>query len=378
MMADMDASSVLGAAETGALYHYELVWFLLALIVPLYFVQEVSGRIGLASGKGLGQLIRENYGRKLALAATLPMATTDVITYVAEYLGIAIGFNIIGMPVLLVLPLIFIVHVLILFRGNYGTAEKFLLGISFILVASFALELAIRGITPSRVFYFSTNSNFLFILAANAGAVVMPFMLFFQTSATAIKYQESPGGGKSRNKSLRAIRIETFSGAVVTELLMVIVEMATSGTSTDGFVSANEIALTLAGISGPYSPYVFSIGIISAGFLALVVISLGSAWGIVEAAGLKHKNAYWVYIFESLPAMIVGIILPAEMLLRAILFLLVIFVFVLIGPGILLGLIGRDNRVMGSLKMGTRSTLLYFSSLAFVVTFGIISLISSL
>jgi manganese transport protein len=93
MIADVDAASILTAAADGAIYGYSLVWFLIPLTVPLFLVQEAAGRIGVATGKGLGEIIRENYSRRTALLTSVPMACTDILSYVAEFTGIAIGFQ---------------------------------------------------------------------------------------------------------------------------------------------------------------------------------------------------------------------------------------------------------------------------------------------
>ena len=98
MIADVDAPSILTAATVGAVYGYGLIWFFLLLTVPLFIIQETSGRIGIATGKGLGDLIRASYSRRVALLAALPMATVDVVSYVAEYAGIAIGMELVGSP----------------------------------------------------------------------------------------------------------------------------------------------------------------------------------------------------------------------------------------------------------------------------------------
>ena len=94
MIADVDAASVITAAQSGAQYGTKLVWFLLLLAVPLYVIQEVAGRVGAVTGKGLGELIRENFSKRVAVLAAVPMALVDVISYVVEYTGVAIGFQI--------------------------------------------------------------------------------------------------------------------------------------------------------------------------------------------------------------------------------------------------------------------------------------------
>ncbi len=96
MVADVDAASMLTAAGHGAIHGYSLVWFLLLLVIPLFLVQEAAGRIGVATGKGLGEIIRENSSTRTALLTSVPMACTDILSYVAEFTGIAIGFQLLA------------------------------------------------------------------------------------------------------------------------------------------------------------------------------------------------------------------------------------------------------------------------------------------
>lgn len=96
MMADMDASCVIEAAQTGAQFGYGFIWMMALLIMPLYIVQELAGRISIATRKGLGTVIRENYSTVWSGIMTVPMAVTDVITYGIEYIGIAVGLEILA------------------------------------------------------------------------------------------------------------------------------------------------------------------------------------------------------------------------------------------------------------------------------------------
>ena len=96
MIADIDAASAITAAESGAQYGTKLVWFIMLLVIPLYVIQEVAGRVGVVTRKGLGELIRENYSRHIAVLAAIPMALVDIISYIIEYTGIAVGFQMVG------------------------------------------------------------------------------------------------------------------------------------------------------------------------------------------------------------------------------------------------------------------------------------------
>jgi len=366
MIADVDAPSVLTAATVGATYSYGLIWFFLLLVVPLFVIQEASGRVGMATGRGLGEVIRENYSRRTAFLACLPMAVVSVVSYIAEYAGIAVGMELIGVPPIVSMPVAYAAYVAVVARRRYLTTEKALLVVSAVLIVSYAASLVERGFVPASPVYFSANAGYLFMLAACAGAVVMPFMLFYQASATAEK----------RSTRLWTMRTETLAGAVASELGMIVIVMATSGLSSSlDIADPKALSLGLSSIAGPYAPYVFAIGLVAAAFLALVVISLGSSWAIVDTMGWQKSSFLWVYLAESLPALIVPVIYPEP--LSLVLGLMVAFVFVLIGPGVLMGLLGSDSRIMGAYASPGRWRVAYWLSLAAVVAFGVAAVVAA-
>ncbi|BCU69141.1 NRAMP family divalent metal transporter [Stygiolobus caldivivus] len=376
MMADMDASSTIGAMETGITYGYKLVWFLLLLAIPLYIIQEVSGRIGVVTGKGLGELVRENFSKTISMAIAMPMFLTDVVTYIIEYIGVGIGLAILGIPLILGVPLAFILHLLIVYNRKYTITERILLIISSTLIIGFASTLLIRGVIPScPLFYFEPTPNFLFFLAANAGAVIMPFMLFFQASATAEKL--SFLGKFEKEEAIRAMKVETLVGSIVTEVLMVIVEMASTGISSNvDIYSPSKLAYAFAAIAGPFSPYLFGLGLIGAAFLALVVISLGSSWGTAEALGIPRNRSFSLYLIESIPAVIITLLIPRDMLGNVVLNLLSLFVIILIGPAIVMGILVNNSKIMGIYKNSLIQNLLYWTSVVLIFALGVISIFS--
>lgn len=366
MIADVDAPSILTAATAGAVYGYGLAWFFLILIVPLFIIQEVSGRIGIATGKGLGDVIRTSYSRRTAVLASAPMALVDIVSYVAEYTGIAIGAELVGVPPLISMPIAYAAHILIIRRRNYVAIEKVLFAISTVLILSYAGSLLVRGFSSSSIAYFSSAPSYLFLLAAGAGAVVMPFMLFYQASATAEK-----GGVR-----LWAMRTETLVGAVASEVGMVVIMMATAGLSTTvTFDSPQVLSQALSAIADSYAPELFAVGLIAAAFLALVVISLASSWAVVEAMGWGKSNFFWVYVAESIPAVAVPIFYPDP--LSLVLGLMVAFVFVLAGPGILMGMLASDKKVMGNYVSRGPWKVAYWLSLAAILSFGLVAVVTA-
>lgn len=101
MIADVDVASVVTGLQSGATWGYSMVFIMVILIFPLFIIQDAAGRLGIASGGGLGSQIRKNFGARAAALAAIPMGISDFLEYVAEYAGIAIGLSLIGFPVIL-------------------------------------------------------------------------------------------------------------------------------------------------------------------------------------------------------------------------------------------------------------------------------------
>jgi manganese transport protein len=365
MMADVDAASVITAMQSGASYKYALVLVLLALIIPLYFIMEVAGRVGATTKKGLGELVRENFSRRLSVILSLPMAITDFLSYVAEYAAMAVGLQIVGIPPIVSLPIIYAIHILVVFKQEYEKAEKYLLGVSLVLLVAYiffmarGMSLPYRSLIPSKI-----DKEFLFLVAANTGAVVMPFMLFYQTTATA----------KKGYHSVKATRTETLIGAIFSEIIMVAIVFASVPLGQNIAISdSSSLSGAILNIGGTYAPYVFAIGLVAAGFLGLVVISLAGSWGVVEALNLKGNTWFKIYIAESLPAVL--LVFFFNNLIGLVLTLMVALIFVLIGPVVAMGLLAQNKMLMGTHALGTFDRIAYWGSVAVVVACGLLAFV---
>lgn len=365
MMADVDAASVITAMQSGASYKYELVLILIALIIPLYFIMEVAGRVGATTKKGLGELIRENFSKKVSVILSLPMAITDFLSYVAEYAAMAVGLKLVGIPPIVSLPIIYAIHIFVVFKHEYETAEKYLLGVSLVLLLAYIFFMAkgmaapYSSLIPSKV-----DREFLFLVAANVGAVVMPFMLFYQTTATA----------KKGYHSVKATRTETLIGAIFSEVLMVAIVFASVGLSQNIAISDNSsLSSAILNVGGTYAPYAFAVGLVAAGFLGLVVISLAGSWGVVEALNLKGNTWFKIYIAESLPAVV--LVFFFDNLIGLVLTLMVALIFVLVGPVVAMGLLAQNKALMGKHALGTFDRVAFWGSVAVVVGCGLLAFV---
>ena len=365
MMADVDAASVITAMQTGASYKYELVLILLALIIPLYFIMEVAGRLGAATKKGLGELIRENFSKRISVILSLPMAITDFLSYVAEYAAMAVGLEIVGIPPIVSLPIVYAIHILVVFKQEYETAEKYLLGVSLVLLLAYIFFMT-RGMSApySSLIPTKIDKGFLFLVAANVGAVVMPFMLFYQTTATARKGFHS----------VKATRTETLVGAIFSEIIMVAIVFASVGLSQNIAISdSSSLSSAILNVGGTYAPYVFAIGLIAAGFLGLVVISLAGSWGVVEALNLKGNTWFKIYVAELLPAVV--LVFLFHDLISLVLTLMVALIFVLVGPVVAMGLLAQNKRLMGAHALSRFDRIAFWGSVGIIVGCGLLAFV---
>jgi Mn2+/Fe2+ NRAMP family transporter len=369
MIADVDAASAITAADSGAQYGTKLVWFLMLLVIPLYVIQEVAGRVGAVTSKGLGELIRENYSRRVAALAAIPMALVNIISYIIEYTGIAVGFQMMGVSPWISVPIAFLAHTMVVYNGKYAEAEKPLLIISviFAVVWITAAFLTARNGIEVTPFYFSTSPDFIFMLAANIGAVIMPFMLFYQVSATAKK-----GTGKN---SVWAVRFETLVGALFSEFIMVAIAISAIGINANSldFTSPKVLSQSLSSVAGHFAPYVFGVGLITASFIALIVISLGSCWGVTEAMGWGKKHWFKVYLIESIPAVLIPLF--SFNLIKFALNLMVLQLIVLMAPAIILGVIASNKKLMGDFYLKGFNKLIYWGFIALIFATGIVGIL---
>jgi Mn2+/Fe2+ NRAMP family transporter len=374
MIADVDVASIITGLETGSLYGYHVIFIMLVLAIPLAIMQYASGKLGAVTGKGIGDVLRERYSRKISGIASVPMAVTDILSYIAEYAGIAIGFALLGISPIISIPVVYVIHNAIVFSRKYDGIEKILIPISLVLVISIistvfifrpSFSKILIGLSPLQPY---GNSGFDYYIVANIGAVIMPFMLFYQAGATAEK--------RLGLSDLRLIRNETYMGAVVSELLMVGIVIA--GTFIGGEMGVGALASAMRPF-GSLAPYILAVGFISSGFLALVVISLGSSWGIGETLSWGNHDSgitsssrkfFYLYVGESLPAMIIAIYLGSD-LLGLVINLMVIFVIVLIPIGVLLGKLVSDETVMSDHAFSRSYMTLYWTTFAIIEAAGI-------
>jgi Mn2+/Fe2+ NRAMP family transporter len=380
MIADVDVASIITGLQSGATWGYRMIFVLLVLIFPLFIIQDAAGRLGIASGGGLGEQIRKNFGNRAAITAAIPMGLSDFLEYVAQYAGIAIGFSLIGFPVILGLIIVFILHTLIVAGRQYSQAEKVLIPVSFLLLIAilgstfvFHIDLnsfVFTGLSPVQPY---GTPSFDYLLAASVGAVIMPWMLYFHSGADSRR--------KKQVKDLKNERLETLIGAIVSEILMVIlVIVGLNVFSGKSLIDIGDLPRALP-VFGSFAVPVIGMGFLFAGFLALVVVSLGSAWGVLEATGRatgpNSRNSFLtIYAFESLPALI--LVATVAGYIQLMLNMMFIFPIVLIPSVYFLGKLVTSTDVMNGYHYKKYEKAAFWAAALIIVAGGILGLTSLL
>ena len=249
MLADTDAGSVITAAQSGAQWGYSLLALQFILIPILYIVQELTVRLGAVTGKGHAELIKRQFGRGWARLSVVTLIVCCLGALLTEFAGLAGVGNLLGVPPPVTLALVVIALMAMALLHGYGTVERIAIVVgAFELVFLLVALLAHPGwneVVAGALAIPIADPKYLLLASANIGAVIMPWMVFFQQSSVAEKGL-TPA-------DLPAARLDTAIGAVVTQLIMAAVLVAVAATL--GKAGGNQALDTVEEIVGAITPF---------------------------------------------------------------------------------------------------------------------------
>ncbi len=303
MLADTDAGSIITAAQSGAQWGYKLLALQLLLIPILYIVQELTLRLGLVTGKGHGELIRDRFGKGWAWLSVSTLMVACVGAIVTQLSGMAGVAALFGIPTPLMMAVVVGLILAMVWTGSYRSVERVaivfgLFELAFLYVAWRSGPHVGQMLGELRQAPLG-NPKYLYLVAANLGAVIMPWMIFYQQSAVLDKHL-GPA-------DLKVARIDTAVGAVITQAVMAAVLIATGATihqanSHASLADVQQIAYAIIPFLGEATGrLVFAVGMAGAALVATVVVCLTAAWGVGEVAGYKRslehhpREAPWFY-----------------------------------------------------------------------------------
>lgn len=283
-----DASGIATYSTVGAAYGYSLMWVFLPMMISLIIVQEMCVRMGVVTGKGLADLIREQFGvRWTALVMfALLIANTGVI--ISEFVGIAQASELFGIPRYFTVPLTAFLIWWLVVKGTQKRVEQVFLAMSLVffcyVISAFMAkpdwsQIATQIATPS----FKFESGYLFTIMALIGTTITPFMQVFVQSSVVEK-------GMDKDDYTLA-RADVIVGTVFACLIAAFIVISTAATLNKIGITEIDSAATAANalvpVAGEYAKYLFAIGLFGAAMLAMGVLPLATAYSLSEALGFE-------------------------------------------------------------------------------------------
>jgi Mn2+/Fe2+ NRAMP family transporter len=289
-----DAGGIATYSSVGAKYGYQLLWMMVVITVSLIVVQEMAARMGAVTGKGLAELIREEYGVRWSFFATASVLVANLGICISEFVGIGAALGLAGIPFQVSVPIAAVAVWLLVVRGTYKVAERVfvLMTIPFFAypIAAVLAHPKWADVGKSIVHpHVQLNSGYLFLFIATAGTTITPFMQLYVQSAVVER-----GIGPDE---LRAEQIEVTSGSIFANLVASFIIIATGATlfvHGDHTVnSAADAARALKPFAGRFAEALFGVGLLGASLLAAAILPVTAAYVIAETfgfeKGIKHR-----------------------------------------------------------------------------------------
>ena len=289
--ADNDAGGIITYTQAGAKYRYDLLWVIVLITFVLAMIQEMCARMGVVTQKGLGELIRENFGVKWTMFALGALLVANLATTVAEFAGIAVSLEIFGLPRLITVPLAAVFIWFLVVKGTYRIVEKALMSLALLFV-TYIISGLLAHPNWSEVFHsvvrpefkpINASPDFLFLAIAVIGTTITPWMQFFLQGTIVDK------GVRLENYGYQ--KWDVYIGSLLTNVVSFFVIVAAAAMIYDksgGPVqidTAAQAAEALKPIAHGFAEKLFALGLFGASLLAAVVLPLSTAYTYSQAFG---------------------------------------------------------------------------------------------
>ena len=301
---DNDVGGITTYSVAGAVYGYNLIWTLIPAFIVLFVVQEMNARMGIVTGKGLADLIRENAGVKLTFFIFIFLLIADILNTTTEFAGVAGSMQIFGVSKYIAVPMVAVAVWLLVVLGTYKIAERIFLVFSVALLSYIVSALLGKpnwGEVGSAIINPKMNLNFGLIatIIGLVGTTIAPWMQFYMQSAVIEK--------GLKIKDYKYTIADVVIGCVATVVVAFFIIVACASTLHVNGVTINDAsdaAAALQPLASDFASQVFAFGLLVASIFAAVILPVATAFYVCEAFGFeagidkKWKEApefYWLY-----------------------------------------------------------------------------------
>jgi NRAMP (natural resistance-associated macrophage protein)-like metal ion transporter len=375
---DNDAGGIATYTQAGSAYGYALLWSLIPMTIALYVTEEMCARLGVITGKGLSDLIREEFGFRSTFFVMIVGFLVDLGNVVAEFAGVAAAAQIFGISKYIAVPIAAILVWLLVLKGNYRQVEVvFLIACVFYLTYLFSALLsrpdwllaARMTVIPSIHF----DTGYLVTLTALVGTTIAPWQFFYLQAG----FVEKKVGPRQYPQARLDVLFGSISCMVIVFFIIICTAATLHASGLTNITDAGEAAKALIPLAGKWAALTFAFGLLNASLFAATILPLSTAHVICEGlgfeAGLDHKFReapafYWLYTILIL----VGggiVMLPNAPLWK-------IFIFSQVGNGIWLPIVVIFILLLINRRdlMGEHTNTFFFNVVAWVTAVAMITL----
>lgn len=304
---DNDAGGIYTYSFAGARFGYSLLWTVIPMTIALVVIQEMSARMGVVTGKGLSDLIREEYGFRITFLMMAALVVTNLANVVAEFAGIASSLELFHISKYVSVPIAAAVVWFIVVRGDYKTIEKV-----FLVASLFYIAYIIAGVLAGpdwRAAAMATvrppttalkDSTYIYFIVGIVGATIAPWMQFYLQASVVEK------GTTARQYKLA--RLDVLVGSIFAPIVAWFIMVACAATlfahGQTRIASAADAAQALRPLAGEWAYVLFAAGLFNASLFAASILPLSTAYTVCEGLGFesgvdkKFGEApvfYWLY-----------------------------------------------------------------------------------
>ncbi len=284
---DNDAGGITTYSVAGAIYGYHLLWVLIPSFIVLIVVQEMNARMGIVTGKGLADLIRENFGVKITFLIFVFLLIADIGNTATEFAGVAGSMMVFGISKYISVPLAALLVWIFVVKGNYKISERIFLVLSFFLLSYIVSALLSkpdwnavgRGLISPSIQW---NPDYISMVLGIIGTTIAPWMQFYMQSAVIEK----------------GIKIDDYKftvwdviiGSTVTIIVAFFIVVACAATLNVNGVKideAKDAALALKPLAGIFASALFAFGLFVASIFAAAILPIATAFYVCEAFGFE-------------------------------------------------------------------------------------------
>ena len=382
---DNDAGGISTYSVAGAKFGYSLMWMMPLVAIALIIVQEMSARLGVVTGKGLADLLRENMGVRLTAIVLSLLVFVNLANTVSEFAGVAASMEIFGVSKYFSIPIAAVVVWLLIIRANYKTVERVFLIASAIYLSYIASgvlahpnwgEVAHSLVTPN----FQLNTVYVTIFVTIIGTTIAPWMQYYQQASIVDK--------GLKVSDYRYERIDVVVGSIFAVLVASFIMIACAGTLYQNRITiatAGDAAVALGPLAGKYASVLFAMGLLNASMFSAAILPLSTAYTVCEAFGwesgvnreFKEAPVFFTIYTSFIVLGAAIILLPIKSLVDAMIFSQTLNGLLLPVILVVMLILINDRRLMGKFVNGRLFNLLAWITVVILILLALILVIIS-